>query len=307
MRSSKLDRAQLKAALTIIEDFEAIYGPVEDELVAMIGKNMEAAQYFEVFDDVRKKNKEGKKLNGKDEILERILNLALTDKDLKKTVDSIAELEAEMDHFGSKGDSFKYSNMTKQLIERLKEGRIYLPDNAQRAIEGFFKPANLTALRELALRRTADRVDDQMVDFLRQSAIEGPWATSERLLVLVGPDPLSEKVLRTASRLASGLHAPWLAVSLARPNTVVDAAALQRLDDTLRLAERLGAETRRVIAEDFAAEAFKIARREHITQIVVGGSRRPWPAAHPRGRSSSPGAACRGSVRPRCCPPSLPS
>lgn len=117
------ENCRYREALTIIEDFEAIYGPVEDELVALIGKNMEAAQYFEVFDDVRKKNKDGKKLNGKDEILERILNLALTDKDLKKTVDSIAELEAEMDHFGSKGDSFKYSNMTKQLIERLKAQR----------------------------------------------------------------------------------------------------------------------------------------------------------------------------------------
>ena len=74
-----------------------------------------------------------------------------------------------------------------ELIERLKEGKVYLPENAQRAIDGFFKPANLTALRELALRRTADRVDDQMVDFLRQSAIEGPWATAERLLVLRRP------------------------------------------------------------------------------------------------------------------------
>ena len=163
-----------------------------------------------------------------------------------------------------------------ELIERLKEGRIYLPDNAQRAIEGFFKPANLTALRELALRRTADRVDDQMVDFLRQSAIEGPWATSERLLVLVGPDPLSEKVVRTASRLASGLNAPWLAVSMVRPSANIDTAAAQQLEDTLRLAERLGAETRRVTAEDFAAEVFKIARRENITQIVVGRSPRPW-------------------------------
>jgi len=163
-----------------------------------------------------------------------------------------------------------------ELIDRLKEGRIYLPDNARRAIESFFKPANLTALRELALRRTADRVDDQMVDFLRQSAIEGPWATAERLLVLVGPDALSEKVVRTASRLASGLNAPWLAVSLVRPSANIDTATAQQLEDRLRLAERLGAETRRVTAGDFATEVFKIARRENITQIVVGRSPRPW-------------------------------
>jgi two-component system sensor histidine kinase KdpD len=153
------------------------------------------------------------------------------------------------------------------LIERLKQGKVYLPDNAERAMEGFFRPANLTALRELALRRAADRVDDQMVDFLRRSAIEGPWATGERLLVLVGPDPLSEKVVRTASRLASGLNAPWLVISITRPGATVDSG---RLEETMRLAERLGAETRRVTAEDFVAEIMRTARRENVTQIVVG-------------------------------------
>ena len=103
-----------------------------------------------------------------------------------------------------------------ELIERLKEGKVYLPDNAKRAVDSFFRLGNLTALRELALRRTADRVDDQMVDYLRQNAIEGPWPTAERLLVCIGPDPLSEKVVRTAARLASGLNAPWIVVSIER-------------------------------------------------------------------------------------------
>lgn len=165
-----------------------------------------------------------------------------------------------------------------ELIERLKQGKVYLPDNAARAIEGFFKPQNLTALRELALRRTADRVDDQMVDLLRQGAIEGPWATAERLLVLVGPDALSEKVVRTASRLASGLNAPWLVVSMTRPGTTLDDAAAKRLDEVVRLAERLGAETRRVVSEDFVTDAFRIARRDNITQIIVGRPRRSWLA-----------------------------
>ena len=161
-----------------------------------------------------------------------------------------------------------------ELIDRLKEGKVYLPENAQRAIEGFFRPATLTALRELALRRTADRVDDQMVDFLRQSAIEGPWATAERLLVLVGPDTLSQRVVRTASRLASGLNAPWTVISLGKPDTSLGIVEAQRLDDTLRLAERLGATTRRVTGEDFVGEIFRIARRENITQVVVGRPRR---------------------------------
>jgi two-component system sensor histidine kinase KdpD len=161
-----------------------------------------------------------------------------------------------------------------ELIDRLKEGKVYLPENAQRAIEGFFRPANLTALRELALRRTADRVDDQMVDLLRQGAIEGPWATAERLLVLVGDDALSERVVRTASRLASGLNAPWTALSLGRPDARENLAAAQRLDDNMRLAERLGATTSRASVSDYVAEILRVARRENITQVVVGRPRR---------------------------------
>jgi two-component system sensor histidine kinase KdpD len=161
-----------------------------------------------------------------------------------------------------------------ELIERLKEGKVYLPENAKRAIEGFFRPATLTALRELALRRTADRVDDQMVDFLRQGAIEGPWATAERLLVLVGPDTLSQRVVRTASRLASGLNSPWTVVALSRPGSALGNVDTERLDSTLRLAERLGATARRITAADYVAEILRIARRENITQIVVGRPRR---------------------------------
>ena len=162
-----------------------------------------------------------------------------------------------------------------ELIERLKDGRIYLADTIQRAYERYFRLGNLTALRELALRRTADRVDDDMVDYLKRHAIEGPWATAERLIVCVGPDALSEKVVRTASRLASGLNAPWIVVSLERAEREVDDAAQARVDSWLRLAESLGAETRRIIASDFVTELIRLARREHATQIVLGAHSRP--------------------------------
>ena len=161
-----------------------------------------------------------------------------------------------------------------ELIERLKEGKVYLPDNAKRAADSFFRLGNLTALREMALRRTADRVDDQMVDYLKQNAIEGPWQTAERLLVCIGPDQLSEKVVRTAARLASGLNAPWLVISIERADRPsASAEAMQRLDATFKLAESLGAETRRVTGNDFVEEILKTARREHATQIVIGGRR----------------------------------
>ncbi|MDH4438990.1 MAG: sensor histidine kinase KdpD [Rhizobium sp.] len=162
-----------------------------------------------------------------------------------------------------------------ELIERLKDGKVYLPESANRAVDRFFRLGNLTALRELALRRTADRVDDQMVDYLKQNAIDGPWATGERLIVCVGSDPLSEKVVRVASRLASGLNAPWLVVSIERADREVETPErLQRIETLFRLAEQLGAETRRVIGNDFVEEILKLARREHATQIVIGTRKR---------------------------------
>lgn len=162
-----------------------------------------------------------------------------------------------------------------ELIERLKEGKVYLPESANRAVDRFFRLGNLTALRELALRRTADRVDDQMVDYLKQNAIDGPWATGERLLVCVGSDALSEKVVRVASRLASGLNAPWLVVSIERADREVETPErLQRIETLFRLAEQLGAETRRIIGSDFVDEILKLARREHATQIVIGTRKR---------------------------------
>jgi two-component system sensor histidine kinase KdpD len=162
-----------------------------------------------------------------------------------------------------------------ELIERLKDGKVYLPESANRAVDRFFRLGNLTALRELALRRTADRVDDQMVDYLKQNAIDGPWATGERLLVCVGSDALSEKVVRVASRLASGLNAPWLVVSMERADREVETPErLQRIETMFRLAEQLGAETRRVIGDDFVEEILKLARREHATQIVIGTRKR---------------------------------
>jgi two-component system sensor histidine kinase KdpD len=162
-----------------------------------------------------------------------------------------------------------------ELIERLKEGKVYLPESASRAADRFFRLGNLTALRELALRRTADRVDDQMVDYLRQNAIEGPWATGERLIVCVGPDEVSEKVVRVASRLASGLNAPWIVVSVERADREADTrGSIQRIEEIFRLAEQLGAETRRIIGNDFVEEILRLARREHATQIVIGAKRR---------------------------------
>lgn len=164
-----------------------------------------------------------------------------------------------------------------ELIERLKDGKVYLPDNARRAADNFFKPGNLTALRELALRRTADRVDDEMVDYLRQNAIEGPWPTAERILVCVGPDAHSQSVVRAAGRLAHGLNAGWVAAHLDPiGRDTRDTGAMKRVDEALKLAARLGADVSRLSARDLPSEVLRYARRENITQIVLGRSRASW-------------------------------
>jgi two-component system, OmpR family, sensor histidine kinase KdpD len=161
-----------------------------------------------------------------------------------------------------------------ELIQRLKEGKVYVPETAKRAIGSFFTPGNLTALRELALRRTAERVDDQMVDYLRQNAIEGPWETAERLLVCVGADAASDKVVRAAARLATGLNAEWTAVFVERPGQEeADPSRAKRVDDVLRLAERLGASIERLSGYDLAGEVLRFARSENVTQIVLGRPR----------------------------------
>ena len=164
-----------------------------------------------------------------------------------------------------------------ELIQRLHEGKVYLPQTARRATQNFFTPRNLTALRELALRRTADRVDDQMVAFLRQGAIEGPWETSDYLLACIGPDDRAEILVRTAGRMATKLNATWVVVHVERPgHEETDPTRLKRIDDALRLAERLGAQTQRLSASDIVAEVLRYARRENVTQIVVGRSRAGW-------------------------------
>ena len=160
-----------------------------------------------------------------------------------------------------------------ELLKRLAEGKVYVPDTAARAVEHFFKPQNLTALRELALRRAAERIDADLVERMQAQAIEGPWAAGERILACIGPDPTSPTVVRAAKRLADLMDAPWIAVTVERPGTNLDAAARQRLDNAMKLAESLGAETQILTGPDLPAELLRFAKFENVTQIVIGRSR----------------------------------
>jgi two-component system sensor histidine kinase KdpD len=161
------------------------------------------------------------------------------------------------------------------LIQRLKEGKVYVPQQAERAVRNYFLPGNLTALRELALRRTAQRVDEQMVTYMRAHAIPGPWAAGERVLVCVNEDPTCAAVVRYARRLADRLHAPWTALHVETSRTQrLGEAARDRIADCLRQAERLGGEAVTVPSADVALGIVDYAKPNNFTHVVIAKSRR---------------------------------
>jgi len=158
-----------------------------------------------------------------------------------------------------------------ELIERMRQGRIYRPDQASRALRGFFREGNLAALREMALRRTAERVDADVTGYMRANAIAGPWPASDRVMVLIGSDPSAETAVREARRIADALKAPLVALHVEQPTAGDgDAAA------PLRLAERLGATTETVVAADLPAAILKEARARNATHLVIGRGRPSW-------------------------------
>src|SRR6202047_4862026 len=161
------------------------------------------------------------------------------------------------------------------LIKRLREGKVYVPQQAERAIRHYFSPGNLTALRELALRRTAQRVDEQLLSHMRAHAIAGPWAAGERVLVCISEAPNNGGLIRYARRVADRMQVPWTAiyVETARTQRLSDAER-DRIADFLRLAERLGASTITIPGRNIAEEVLAYATGNNITQIVIGKSSR---------------------------------
>ncbi len=163
------------------------------------------------------------------------------------------------------------------LIQRLKEGKVYVPRQAERALDHFFSPANLTALRELALRRTAERVDEQLRTEMQAHAIQGPWAAGERILVCVSEDPRAAGLVRYAKRLADRLHGPWVALYVeGRRSVQLSEEERDRVADTLRLAESLRGESVTLPASDrrIADDVIGYAQSNNATQIVIGKSAR---------------------------------
>ncbi len=157
-----------------------------------------------------------------------------------------------------------------ELLKRLKQGKVYVPQQAARALERFFRRENLVALREIALRQTAERVHEDVETARRSVTSSGPWPTNERLLVCVGPSPTSAKVVRAAKRLADRLGAPWIAVHVAASTSALDATQEELIHRHLMLAERLGAEVTKLTGDDITTELLKYADSRNVTKIVIG-------------------------------------
>lgn len=186
--------------------------------------------------------------------------------------------ETVPDSIFDRADAIELIDLTPDdLIQRLREGKVYVPKQAERALEHYFSPGNLTALRELALRRTAERVDEQLLTHMQANAIAGPWAAGERILVCVSEDPRAAGLVRYTKRLADRLHAPFTAISIeTRRSLQLSDQERDRLADTLRLAESLGGEALTIpaVGRRIADDVINFAQGNNVTQIVIGKSTR---------------------------------
>jgi two-component system sensor histidine kinase KdpD len=163
-----------------------------------------------------------------------------------------------------------------ELIQRFKDGKVYVPDKAAEALRKFFRPGNINALREMALRHTAKRVDHQMETYMRAHAIEGPWSAGEKVMVCISPSPFTARLIRYGRRMAANMQAEWFAVYVDAPGRLpAGEAEHSRLEKNIQLAEELGAETVALTGNSVADELLGFAIKHNITQIIIGKPVRP--------------------------------
>jgi len=197
--------------------------------------------------------------------------------DVVAQITGVRVRETVPDSVIDKADDIEVIDITPDdLLKRMAEGKIYMGTTARRAIENYFTPGNLTALRELALRRTAQRVDDQLLTHMQSHAISGPWGAGERVLVAVDDHPRGPALVRYARRLADRLRAPWVAVSIETTRSAgISEESKDRLAATLRLAEQLGGQGIVLPGTDVATEIVRYAAANNVTHIVTGKPRKP--------------------------------
>jgi two-component system sensor histidine kinase KdpD len=195
--------------------------------------------------------------------------------DVVAKITQVRVRETVPDSILDRADDIELVDLTPEdLLQRLKEGKVYMPEAAERARQNYFVPGNLAALRELALRRTAQRVDAQMVDYMRAHAIAGPWEAGERLLVAVNARAGTGTAVRYARRLADQLRASWTAVHV-ETGLSQSEAERDRVAQLLRLAERMGGMAATVPAANEAEGVLQFARANNITHVVITAARAP--------------------------------
>jgi two-component system sensor histidine kinase KdpD len=163
-----------------------------------------------------------------------------------------------------------------ELLKRLKEGKVYIPEQIAPATESFFRKGNLTALRELTMRTAGKHVDEQTLAYMKTHGITGPWPSAERLLVCISSSPGGTRVVRNARRLAYQLGAEWFAIYIEMPDAHLSPSQQERLTSTLRMAERMGAKVSTIQGNNVVSAVTEFAGKNNITKIVVGKSQRNW-------------------------------
>lgn len=197
--------------------------------------------------------------------------------DVVAQITRIRVRETVPDSIIDRADDIEIIDLTPDdLIKRLHEGKVYLPTTAARAIENYFSPGNLTALRELALRRTAQRVDDQLLRHMQSHAISGPWAAGDRVLVCIDEEPRGPALVRYGKRQADRLRAPWAALYVETPRaTNLPEAAKDRIASTLRLAEQLGGDAVTLPGQDISSGILRYAAVNNFSHLIIGKSAKP--------------------------------
>ncbi|WP_248305146.1 sensor histidine kinase KdpD [Devosia sp. 1566] len=193
--------------------------------------------------------------------------------DVVLKITGVRQRETVPDSALSRADDIEVVDITPaELRERMAAGKVYVPETARLAADNFFKPENLTALRELALRRAAQTVDDQLNAAMRVKGLEGPWAAGDRILVLVADDAMAGGLVRQGRRLSDTMKdAPWIVAHISRGrHEDGDAGTTSRLTDALKLAEQLGATTVVLNGDNLVATALQYAGQNNVTQIVIG-------------------------------------
>ncbi|MCB8945528.1 MAG: sensor histidine kinase KdpD [Ardenticatenaceae bacterium] len=191
--------------------------------------------------------------------------------DVVREITAVTITETIPDSFLDQADQIELIDiLPEDLMERVQQGQVIIPSNLNIDPQLFFRRGNLTALRELALRQVARRVDEQMRTYMQDRAIEGPWATEQRLLVCLSPSPMSVSLVRTGCRLAQEMNASWHAVYVSHPTQTLSNSDQARLNETMRLAESLGATVVTITGESVADTLLNFARYNNMTQIIIG-------------------------------------